>query len=102
MLRDKIFGDKLESDLEFRLISFAMAPLYKTSFDADAALKNALAGTFVAESHNDLYSESEKYFDFTLDLAKITAKTLIVVGENDWICPPGKSRDSAIRAACSH
>lgn len=38
---------------------------------------------------DDLYSEKEKYFDYTESLALITAKTLIVVGEKDWICPPG-------------
>lgn len=38
---------------------------------------------------DDLYSEQEKYFDYRQDLPKITAKTLVVVGEKDWICPPG-------------
>lgn len=90
MLRKKIFSDGLESDLEFQLVSFAMAALYKTTFDPDVALKSALAGIYVAESHNDLYSEAEKYFDYTADLHKITAKTLVVVGADDWICPVGE------------
>ena len=38
---------------------------------------------------DDLYSEEEKYFDYTEQLDSISAKTLVIVGEKDWICPPG-------------
>lgn len=34
-----------------------------------------------------LYSEKEKYFDYRARLKEITAPTLIIVGERDWICP---------------
>ena len=34
-----------------------------------------------------LYSEEEKYFDYRPRLKEITAPTLIIVGERDWICP---------------
>ncbi|KAL2210537.1 alpha/beta-hydrolase [Sarocladium strictum] len=91
MLRNKVFG-AYDSDLEFQLINFAMAPLYKEEFDPDAGLRNALTTVCVAESHNDLYSEGEKYFDYTERLCEVEAKTLVVVGEHDWICPPNHSR----------
>lgn len=42
------------------------------------------------EMQDDLYSEQEKYFDYRESLHKITAKTLVIVGDKDWICPPGK------------
>ncbi|KAK1623469.1 Alpha/Beta hydrolase protein [Colletotrichum phormii] len=91
MLKNKVFG-AYESDREFQLIYFAMMPLYRQTFDPDAALKSNLDGVYVAESHNDLYSEKEKYFDYTEQLSKITAKTLVVVGDKDWICPPENSK----------
>lgn len=91
MLRNKVFG-AYESDLEFQLVHFASMPLYKEVFDADAALRSSLATVYVAESHNDLYSETEKYFDYTKDLSLITAQTLVVVGDQDWICPPENSK----------
>ncbi|WQF81168.1 Putative alpha/beta hydrolase-1, peptidase S33 [Colletotrichum destructivum] len=91
MLKNKVFG-AYESDREFQLIYFAMMPLYRETFDPDAALKSNLDGVYVAESHNDLYSEKEKYFDYTDRLPQITAKTLVVVGDKDWICPPENSR----------
>jgi proline iminopeptidase len=38
-------------------------------------------------SPDALYSEEEKYFDYRARLKEITAPTLIIVGERDWICP---------------
>ncbi|KAJ4387340.1 hypothetical protein N0V93_007929 [Gnomoniopsis smithogilvyi] len=96
MLRNKVFG-AYESDLEFQLVHFASMPLYKEVFDPDAALRGSLSTVYVAESHNDLYSKTEKYFDYTDTLHLITAKTLIVVGEQDWICPPENSKIIAAR-----
>ncbi|KAL1864489.1 hypothetical protein VTK73DRAFT_5860 [Phialemonium thermophilum] len=96
MLRDKVFG-RFESDLEFRLVHLAMSPLYSEKFDANAALKSCLENVYNAESHNDLYSDQEKYFDYRQDLPKVTAKTLVVVGKNDWICPPEHSEFIASR-----
>ncbi|KAF6812584.1 proline iminopeptidase [Colletotrichum musicola] len=96
MLRNKVFG-AYESDREFQLVYFAMMPLYREVFDPDTALKSNLDGVYVAESHNDLYSEQEKYFDYTDRLTEITAKTLVVVGDKDWICPPENSKMIAER-----
>ncbi|KAH8682021.1 Alpha/Beta hydrolase protein [Xylariales sp. PMI_506] len=93
MLKEKVFGF-FENDLEFRLVYHAMSPMYidDGSYNADAALANNLKTVFNAEAHNDLYSEKEKYFDYREDLHKITAKTLIIFGDQDWICAPEHSR----------
>ncbi|KAH7068511.1 Alpha/Beta hydrolase protein [Paraphoma chrysanthemicola] len=95
-LKNKIFGS-FESDAEFQLVMHAAAPLYSETFDADAALAATLKTVYFAESHNELYSEEEKYFDYRESLQRITAKTLIIVGEQDWICPPSQSRLMAAR-----
>ncbi|KAJ6036123.1 Alpha/beta hydrolase fold-1 [Penicillium herquei] len=101
-LREKVFG-RFESDLEFQLVMFAAAPLYSEHFDAEAALKNNLSTVFYAKSHkDDLYSETEKYFDYREKLHLITADTLIIVGERDWICPPDQSKDIAARIPNAH
>ncbi|KAL1987560.1 hypothetical protein VTN96DRAFT_3160 [Rasamsonia emersonii] len=98
MLRNKIFG-RFDSDLEFRLVMHAAAPLYSEKFDANIALQKNLDTVFFAESivSNDLYAEPEKFFDYRDDLPKITAKTLVIVGEKDWICPPVQSEFIASR-----
>ncbi|KAL4863584.1 hypothetical protein BDV12DRAFT_206385 [Aspergillus spectabilis] len=92
MLRDKIFGS-FTSDTEFRLVMHAAAPLYaeEKNFDANKALKKNLETVFNREAHDDLYSLSEKYFDYRDRLGEIKAKTLVVVGEQDWICPKEQS-----------
>ncbi|KAK7949250.1 uncharacterized protein PG986_010136 [Apiospora aurea] len=90
MLREKVFG-RFESDLEFRLVHLAMMPLYSEAFDPDQGLRSCLGNVYNAEAHNDLYSESEKYFDYRGQLGQITAKTLVIVGDKDWICPPENS-----------
>ena len=41
---------------------------------------------------DELYSESEKYFDYRRSLHQIMARTLIIVGDQDWICPPSQSK----------
>lgn len=51
MLKNKVFG-AYESDREFQLVYFAMMPLYRETFDPDAALKSNLDGVYVAESHS--------------------------------------------------
>ncbi|KAF3053752.1 hypothetical protein E8E11_011944 [Didymella keratinophila] len=89
-LKEKIFGS-FESDAEFQLVMHAAAPLYSETFDPDAALTKTLKTVYFAESHNELYSESEKYFDYRQLLNKIKAKTFIIVGSEDWICPPSQS-----------
>ena len=43
-------------------------------------------------STDELYSEKEKYFDYRESLHRISARTLIIVGEQDWICPPTQSK----------
>ncbi|KAI9739553.1 MAG: hypothetical protein M1834_006269 [Cirrosporium novae-zelandiae] len=91
MLVDGVFG-AFEDDCEFQLVMFALGPLYTESYDANASLKRNRETVFHAKTHNDLYSEKEKYFDYRPRLKEVTAQTLIVVGEKDWICPPGNVR----------
>lgn len=115
-LKEKIFG-RFESDLEFRLVMYAAAPLYSEHFDPDIALKHNMETVFYAKSHSeylnsidrikltiqdDLYAEHEKHFDYRDQLHLITAKTLVIVGERDWICPPEQSKDIALRIRGAH
>ena len=51
MLRDKVFG-AFQDDEEFRLVHFAMMPLYREDFDANAGLRSCLDTVYVAESHS--------------------------------------------------
>ncbi|KAH8596799.1 Alpha/Beta hydrolase protein [Bisporella sp. PMI_857] len=90
MLVDGVFG-AFKSDEEFRLVIFAMGPLYSETYDPYSALQRNLQIIFRAKVHNDLYSQEEKFFDYRDKLKNITAKSLVIVGEFDWICPPEQS-----------
>lgn len=87
----KVFTS-FKSDEEFKLVMFALSPLYSESYNPDKALQSCLSTKYRAKTHNDLYSEKEKYFDYKNDLIHLEIPTLIIVGEKDWICPPAQSQ----------
>ena len=98
---DKLFSDRVESDLEFRLIWLAMQPLYSENFNAQAAFERTRDMDVHVWPHNDLYKKEEwEQWDVRPQLDKITAPTFIMVGENDWICPPSQSQ--AIKDGIPH
>ena len=86
----KIFSGA-EDDLELRLIWLALQPLYFERFDPDAALARTRAMHFHSETHRALFQNKEAY-DLRGRLKEIKARTMIIVGERDWICPPDQSR----------
>ncbi|WRT70429.1 uncharacterized protein IL334_007427 [Kwoniella shivajii] len=87
----KVFG-AFKDDDEMRLVMFAIGPLYSEGeYDPDKGLEAGRSKRLSAQVHNELYSEGEKYFDYRPKLKDITARTLIIVGDKDWICPPSQS-----------
>lgn len=70
-LRDKVFG-RFDSDLEFRLVMYAAAPLYSEHFDAEAALKSNLETVFYAKSHSK-FSLRNQLCGITLTYKKMTS-----------------------------
>jgi proline iminopeptidase len=89
MLR-KLFSDTVIDDTELRLIWLALQPLYYEKFDPDAALERTRTMHLHAETHNALFKE--RSYDLRDKLAGIDVPTLVIVGAEDWICPPNHSR----------
>ncbi|UGA49318.1 MULTISPECIES: alpha/beta fold hydrolase [Dickeya] len=87
---DKLFSDRVTDDVELRLIWLALQPLYYEQFDADAALERTRTLSLHAATHNALFAD--KAYDLRHRLADIQTPTLVVVGGEDWICPPEQSR----------
>lgn len=54
MLRDKVFG-AFDDDEDFRLVHFAMMPLYREDYDANTGLKSCRDTVYVADSHSKSY-----------------------------------------------
>ncbi|WVF67397.1 hypothetical protein IAT40_002153 [Kwoniella sp. CBS 6097] len=87
----KVFSS-FKDDTEMALVMFAIGPLYSEGdYNPDQGLESCRSTIYRADSHNALYSEEEKYFDYRDRLRDIVAPTLIIVGEKDWICPPSQS-----------
>ncbi|WP_233982362.1 alpha/beta fold hydrolase [Pectobacterium versatile] len=89
----KLFSDRVTDDTELRLIWLALQPLYYENFDADAALERTRTLSLHAETHNALFAD--KAYDLRDKLADIAVPTLVIVGGNDWICPPDQSQHIA-------
>lgn len=87
---DKLFSDQIIDDIELRLIWLALQPLYSESFSADSALENTRQLSLHAQTHNALFAD--KNYDLRDRLAEITQPALVIVGGEDWICPPSQSR----------
>lgn len=53
MLKDKVFGT-FDSDSEFRLVHFAMMPLYSEKFNPNAGLTGCLDTVYNSEAHSKI------------------------------------------------
>jgi len=90
---EKIFTPTIIDDEEFRLIMFALFPMYVpdgTLVDCDRILENSRRGIYHAKVHNDLFANHE--YDVVDQLAGIDVPTLVLCGDGDWICPPDQSK----------
>jgi len=103
---DKVFSPTIVDDEEFRLIMFALAPLYLpdgATPDYDRILEQSRQGIYRAKVHNDLYEPATwGRFDVVERLKDISVPTLVICGEQDWICDPAQSRLMASRIPNSH
>jgi proline iminopeptidase len=92
-MMEKVFSDTIKDDTEFRLIWLAIQPLYFEEFDPNAALERCRTMDIHAATHNALYTEEAKAsYDVRGQLGSIKVPTFVVVGLEDWICPPSQSR----------
>ncbi|MCU1722656.1 MULTISPECIES: alpha/beta fold hydrolase [unclassified Pseudomonas] len=92
----KIFTPTLVDDEEFRLIMFALAPMYVpdgVAPDLDGLLERSRTGIYRAKVHNDLYEpEVWHAFDVVEQLARVKCPALVICGAEDWICDPVQSK----------
>lgn len=90
---EKLFTPTIESDEEFRLIMFALAPMYAEdpkTLDYDKILLHTTKTRYNARVHNDLFADHS--YDVVGRLSSIHCPTLVFCGAEDWICPPDQSR----------
>jgi len=74
---------------EFRHLWKLIEPLYFHTYDADLAERMLGKTIFSAEAGNASVAITEEW-DLTPRLSEISAPTLILVGRDDFICPPSQ------------
>jgi proline iminopeptidase len=92
---EALFAGKLDTIAKLRRYYEVMGPLYSYKYDPSAA-KHALDRTILSpEALNEAHGPGGflRSFDLRPELNRIEARTLILAGRHDWICPPSHSQE---------
>lgn len=84
-------------DTEAKMLRFyaVMGPLYSTTYNEERSQQARTRTLYEPEALNRAFRPGGflRGFDLRPELASITAKTLILAGAHDWICPPEFSEE---------
>ena len=97
-----LWNGSFESLEQVREYYQAMGPMYSVTYDAQKSAESWSRGTRNFEQLNLGFSDFLREFDYTEQLGSIACPTLVLAGEQDWICPPNHSRDIAERVPRAH
>lgn len=86
---------KLDTAEKMRHYYVLMGPLYALNYDAAAAEQGRALGIHSPEAMAQAFAPGGflQTFDFRPELSRITAPTLILADQQDWICPPEFSEE---------
>lgn len=99
---ETLWNGSFESLEQVREYYQAMGPMYSVTHDAQKSAESWSRGTRNFEQLNLGFSSFLRDFDYTEQLDSIACPTLVLAGEQDWICPPNHSRDIAERVPRAH
>ena len=86
---DEMFGGKLDTSEKLRHFFEVMGPLYSRKHDLKAGV--GLGATLLSPEPFNMAHGPQGFlrtFDLRPQLHRITARTLVLAGRHDWICPP--------------
>jgi proline iminopeptidase len=92
---DDLWEGRLDTPEKLRRYYEVMGPLYSRKYDRAAHQASLDRGTLSPDALNQAWAPwgCLRSFDLRPQLAKITARTLILAGRHDWICPPEFSEE---------
>jgi proline iminopeptidase len=95
---ETLWAGQFRSAEELRHCYDVMGPLYALRHDPVAAKATQGRAIHSPEPLNRAFGPTGflRPFDLRPELCHITAPTLILAGEHDWICPPEFSREIAV------
>ncbi|MEE3364797.1 MAG: alpha/beta fold hydrolase [Planctomycetota bacterium] len=99
---ETLWNGSFESLEQVREYYQAMGPMYSVTHDAEKSAESWSRGTRNFEQLNLGFSDFLRDFDYTEQLDSIACPTLVLAGQQDWICPPNHSRDIAERVPRAH
>ena len=91
----QLWAGQLDTDEKLRNYYEVMGPLYALKFDPVAAAAGRARGILAPDAINQAFGPGGflQTYDLRPELAAITAPTLIIAGQQDWICPPEFSEE---------
>jgi proline iminopeptidase len=91
----QLWAGQLDTDEKLRNYYEVMGPLYALKFDPVAAAAGRARGILAPDAINQAFAPGGflQTYDLRPELAAITAPTLIIAGQQDWICPPEFSQE---------
>lgn len=89
-LSERLFNGSFKNSQQLNNFFEIMEPLYSVNPANFPLPKNNTKWN--VQALNKGFREELSQFNFLPDLKKITSKTLILAGENDWICRPNQAR----------
>ena len=94
-LYEDLLAGRLDTDQKLRRYFEVMGPLYSLKYDAALAKPGLDRSILAPEAVNQAYAPDGflRTFDLRPELSSITARTLILAGAHDWICPPEFSEE---------
>ena len=92
-IADNLWDGRLVSEKQLMHFFSVMESLYSVSKNKKYQVNHsALAMSWSCDALNQGFHGFLRHFDFIPTLKKITAPTLILAGDQDWICRPSQSK----------
>lgn len=90
-----LWAGRLDTQEKLRGYYELMGPLYARKYDATKANLSRERGILSPDAINQAFAPGGflQTFDLRQELRHITARTLILAGRHDWICPPEFSEE---------
>lgn len=91
----RLWAGELDTEEKLRDYYAVMGPLYARRYDPQAAQAGRSRGILSPEALNQAFAPGGflQTYDLRPELGAIRARTLVIAGRHDWICPPEFSEE---------
>lgn len=94
-IAQRLWNGTFTSEQQLQEYFQLLGPLYSLTFDLEKSMDAWRRVTFNPEAINQAFGGFLRTYDIRAELPQISAPTLVIGAEQDWICPPQFSREIA-------